>query len=260
MNIVKNWLSNNKDLFRILIILIILLISLGLFLSYFGKIGNSESFNVVLGISLGVFVGFFADAAKKDWDIYQQRKIFKKTVLKLLEQDAKSIFRTYEMWSDMRKTIGKPGTPPGIENYLPPSLEMKYWDKLSQKDDFLLLAEDEKFERILRSFWDFEKVAKLIEEATKGDKTDERTKQAYMFAMVMSQQTLTDKSHESFLTFFLTAKEIEEFVSSPEKYVSSYKELLPRLHLWLLAQYNHTNKNNDAYLIYQKLIRYETVL
>lgn len=211
MDKVKNWLSSNRDLAKILVILVILLILLGLFLFYFGKLGNSESFNVVLGISLGIFAGFFADAAKKDWDIYQERKTFKKTVFKLLEQDAKSIFRTYEMWGDIRKTIGKPGTPQGIENYLPPPLEMKYWDKLSQKDEFLLLAEDEKFENIFRRFWDFEKVARLIEEAGEGDKTDERVKQAYMFAMAMSQQTLEDRSHESFLNFFLTPDDIETY-------------------------------------------------
>jgi len=211
LNKVKKRLSDNGDFIKILSTLVVLLILLSLFLLFFGKLGDSESFNVVLGISLGIFAGFFADTIKKDWDMYQRQKTFKKAVFKLLEQDAKAIYRIYEMWGDIRKTIGNVGTPPGLENSLPPQLEMRYWDKLSRKDEFLLLAEEEKFEKIFRRFWDFEKIAKLMEEVGSGDISDERVKQAYMFAMAMSKQTLEDKSHELFLEHFLTEKEIEEY-------------------------------------------------
>lgn len=214
MRHVKNWLALNKDGLKVFIPLLILLVFLVLFLFYLGKIGNADSFNVVLGISLGVFVSFIADVSKKDWDKYQERKVFKRTVLKLLEQDAKSIFRIFEMWSGLRETIGKPGTPPGVENSLPPNLEMKYWDKLSQKDEFLLLADQNNFEEIFSWFWDIEKLKKFMMDVENGDVQDKKTKQSYMFAMAISLDFLKERSHEKLLKLFLGGKATEEYKNS----------------------------------------------
>jgi len=196
--------------------IIILIISCFLFLLFFSKLGNSESFNVVLGISLGVLLGVLADMSKRTIDAFSEKKIFKKTALRLLEQDAKNIFRMFEMWKGIRETAGKPGSPPDIDKILPPELEMRYWNKFSLENDFLMLAADPGFEDIFNKFWDFEKIEKLIKNS-KEEQDEGRRKQSYMFAMAISIQVITDGSHEDILKLFLEENELEEYKSNWRK-------------------------------------------
>src|ERR1700733_7153548 len=128
-----------KDWLKLWPILLTLLSAGGL-IFVFKELGSSESYNVVLGISLGVIMGFLVDLSKKTVDeVYSGRRL-RRTVKKLLEKDAKGVFRLFEMYKGLVASKDQPNAPPGIENFLPPNMEMPYWLKLTQRNDFLDLA------------------------------------------------------------------------------------------------------------------------
>lgn len=189
---------------------LLLLVVCFLFLYFFSRLGTSESFNVVLGISLGVLLGFLADISKRTFDDISKKETFRKSVLRLLEQDAKSVYTLFENFKGMIESAGQPNTPEGIEHAIPPNIEMRYWDKFSQRDDFLLLATEDPFSKIFRRFWEFEKLNKLIHDAQNVENETQK-KNSGMFAYAISRQVLKGKDHEYLLGLFLNTDELEEY-------------------------------------------------
>ena len=205
----KKMLGNFKKIMFLWPILFLIVVCF-LFLLFFSKLGANDSYNVVLGISLGVLMGFLADISKRTFDEYQRNKILKATALKLLEQDAKSVYRTFDLYNGMIDSKNHPNAPEGVENFLPPNLEMKYWERLSTRDEFLSLAAEDSFSKIFKQFWEFEKLNNLLKSVQEiGD--EKRKKNQYMIALAVSKQILEDKDHEKFLKLFLSAQEFDNY-------------------------------------------------
>ncbi len=77
--------------FAIPAILIIVTLS---FILKFIDVRNQEMSGVVLGVMLGVILGFAADLIKRGLDDLLKKQKLRKVSLKLLEEDAKGIYRT----------------------------------------------------------------------------------------------------------------------------------------------------------------------
>lgn len=187
-----------------------------LFLSIFSRLGASESYNIVLGISLGVLMGFLADLSKRAFDERQKDKILRKTALKLLEQDAKNVYRVFEMYKAIVASKNQPGAPEGVENFLPPNFEMKYWERLSTRDEFLSLAADDSFSKIFKQCWEFEKIDNLLN-SVKETKEEKQQKNFYMLALAVSRQIIEDNDHEKFLKLFLGESDFAKYKESLRK-------------------------------------------
>jgi len=198
-----------KDILMLWPILILLIIAY-LFLSRFSNLNNTESYNVVLGISLGIFMGFLADLSKKSIDGLLRKNKFENLAFKLLKQDAEEIYRIFELYKGIIGSKDKPGAPPGVENFLPPALGMKYWKKLTGRDEFLDLAAQSPFSEIFNDFWGYEKLNNLIE-LVKNESDKKLVKGEYMIALAISKEMIKTGEHEKFLKTFITEKEFVEF-------------------------------------------------
>jgi len=156
---------------------------------------------------LGVALGFVADFLQKRLDEYQKLINIKNTALSLLKNDAEKIYRSMDLLKSARKN--KNSAPEevrkALETSLPPSFELRYWKRLNQNNDFLLLGSEEPFRSIFNDLWDFEVINEQIEKAKKEDK------QAYMFAMAMYNHNLEINQHEALLKKFMTNEELEDF-------------------------------------------------
>lgn len=185
-------------------------------LSYFNKPGNSDSYNVVLGVTLGVVMGFLVDLSKRTLDQFHSEARLRRTARKLLEQDAKSIYRTFELYKGLIASKDQPNAPPGVENFLPPTLEMRYWGKLTNRDDLLDLASEKPFDKWFKRFWELEKVNELIKSLR--EKTAEDVDKAkYGVALAISRQIIRDNDHEKLLRLFLTKEEFESYKANWSK-------------------------------------------
>lgn len=197
----------------------ILLLALFLFLiSRITGYQDTETTRVVLGITLGVALGFIADILKRSLDDYNRRRILQKGAVALLKNDAENIYRSAENYisavasvdtapQEFRDEIRK-----AIEIQLPPPLELRYWDRLNQNNDFLLLGSTKLFNKIFNALWEMEKINQLISLAVA-----KQDKQAYMFAKAIYDTFLKERHHEKFLRQFMTSKELKEFKENWKK-------------------------------------------
>lgn len=193
----------------------ILLLLIFLFLAY--RIAgswnwNSETTKIALGVMLGVALGFVADFLQKRLDEYQKVADLKRTALSLLKNDAEKIYSSMELLKSARENKDKAPKElqEVIEKGLPPSFELRYWKRLNQNNDFLLLGSEEPFKSIFNDLWDLEKINDQIEMAQKQDK------QAYMFAMAMYNHSLEVRHHEKLLSRFMGIKDLEDFKQNLE--------------------------------------------
>ena len=170
-------------------------------------INSAERFNTVFGIALGVLLGFVADISKKTLDKFQADKKIKAIAFKLLREDAKSIFKTMEVYS---LAINSTGAPQGIRSMLPPELELTYWNFLSKKEDFLVLATEDNFTEIFDSFWSIEKLNSLILQVKK-EQDQQQKKSGAMISVAVYQQSVKDKFHEKIIKYFMSDSEFKDF-------------------------------------------------
>jgi hypothetical protein len=110
----------------------------------------------------------------------------------------------------MIKSANQPNAPKGIEHAIPPKFEMRYWEKLSQRDDFLLLATEPLFSTLFKWFWEFENLNSLIYSARVSEDETEK-KNARMFAYAISRQILKDEGHITLLGLFLDSEELTTY-------------------------------------------------
>lgn len=172
-----------------------------IFLFKLSNIRDAQTFQIVIGIVLGVVLGFTADITKRSFDEYQCKMRLRKSSLKLLENDAKGVYRTFWQYENMQKSKNLPFN---AQSCLPPKLDLKYWSLLKNEKDFLLLASKPPFDKIFESIWELEKINDQIEKAHGGDK------QAQSFAIAFYKATIQEKYHKKLLLFFMTLNEIEE--------------------------------------------------
>jgi len=177
-----------------LVLTIILLLTLT-------DIRNQQVFQIVLGVMIGVILGFIADISKRGFDNLQKKVKQRKMALKLLEEDAKSIYRTIWLWDRLQKANQ---IPDDVKQSIPPKLDLKYWNILKEKEDFLILAAEEPFDNIFKEIWEFEEINAQINLAKKGNK------EAAGFAKVFYKTCVEKNSHKKLFLFFKTEQEIEE--------------------------------------------------
>ena len=182
-----------------------------LFLFLASRISNykdPEAIKVVLGIMLGVSLGFIADIIKRSLDDYSKKEILRKTALALLKDDAEKVYRSMQSIKEMRANVA--AAPKDIQEaimrQLPPELELRYWKRLNQENDFLLLGSTEPFKTIFSELWEIEKINEQRALALT------QNEQAYMFAMAMYNTSLEDNLHQNLLKNFMSEHELTKFV------------------------------------------------
>lgn len=199
----KYWILEILKTFSMPAILILIIIVV---LTRFIDINNQEISYIVLGVMLGVILGFTADLMKRGFDNLAETQRLRKIYLKLLEQDAESIYRNVYLWDLFQKqdNIAKKD-----KAHIPPEIDLKYWNLLKQDKEFLMLAANEPFNEIFYIMWDFEKINYEIELAKRGNKM------AFQLAIALYQITVKDEIHKKLLLMFKTEQEIKKI---DEKY------------------------------------------
>ena len=194
----KYWILEILKTFSMPAILILIIIVV---LTKFIDINNQEISYIVLGVMLGVILGFTADLIKRGFDDLSKTQRLKKISLKLLEQDAESIYRGIHLWSLFQKASD---IPMEAKASIPAEINLKYWNFLKQDKEFLMLGANEPFNKIFYIMWDFEKINYQIEWAKRGNKG------AFQLAIGLYQLTVKDEIHKKLLLMFKTEQEIEE--------------------------------------------------
>ena len=193
----KYWILKILRAFAIPAILIIVTL---FFILKFIDVRNQEISGVVLGVMLGVILTFAADLSKRGLDDLKKQKL-RKVSLKLLEEDAKGIYRTIWIYDRIMKNekISKK-----FKGVIPPELTLKYWKNLKESSEFLMLGAEEPFDKIFEKMWNFEQINEQIALAKQGNQ------EASVFAQTFYRVTIDEQSHKKLLLFFKSEKEIEE--------------------------------------------------
>jgi len=186
--------------FAIPAILIIVTLS---FILKFIDVRNQEMSGVVLGVMLGVILGFAADLIKRGLDDLLKKQKLRKVSLKLLEEDAKGIYRT--IWLCDRAMKDEKRLKEVQGHILPSELNLKYWKNLKESNEFLMLGAEEPFDKIFEKMWNFEQINEQIALAKQGNQ------QAGAFARAFYKVATDEQFHKKLLLFFKSEKEIEEF-------------------------------------------------
>ncbi len=194
--------------FAIPAILIIVTLS---FILKFIDVRNQEVSGVVLGVMLGVILGFAADLIKRGLDDLLKKRKLRKVSLKLLEEDAKGIYRTIWVYDRMMKNEETRNEFKGVT---PPELSLRYWEKLKESSEFLMLGAEEPFDKIFEKMWNFEQINEQIALAKQGNQ------QAGAFARAFYKVATDEQFHKKLLLFFKSEKEIEEF----RKHIEAVKQ------------------------------------
>ena len=149
--------------FAIPAILIIVTLS---FILKFIDVRNQEVSGVVLGVMLGVILGFAADLIKRGLDDLLKKRKLRKVSLKLLEEDAKGIYRTIWLYDSMMKDEK---IPKEVKGNIPPELNLRYWKSLKESIEFLMLGAEEPFDKIFEEIWNFEQINDQIALTKQGN-------------------------------------------------------------------------------------------
>lgn len=180
---------------------ILVIVTLSFILKFIDVI-NQEMSGVVLGVMLGVILGFAADLIKRGLDDLLKKQKLRKVSLKLLEEDAKGIYRTIWLYDRMMKDEK---IPKEVKGDIPPELNLRYWKNLKESIEFLMLGAEEPFDKIFEEIWNFEQINDQIALAKQGNQ------QAGAFARVFYKVATDEQFHKKLLLFFKSEKEIEEF-------------------------------------------------
>ncbi|MBI4620522.1 MAG: hypothetical protein HY739_10215 [Desulfobacterales bacterium] len=205
----KYWVLEILKSFSIPFILIIVTV---FFIFNSIDVKNQETSRLVLGVMLGIILGFSADLTKRGLDDLLKKQKFRKISLKLLEEDAKSIYRIIWSYDRMMKS---PNTPPELKGHIPAELKLKYWANLKENNEFLMLGVEDPFNKIFEEMWNFEQINEQISLAKQGNQ------QAAIFARTFYKLAADEQSHKKLLLFFKSEKEIEEL---DKKYIDVAKE------------------------------------
>lgn len=183
---------------------IILLVATGAFLyAYGGGLGGAG-----IGLLVGVLLGFTVDMLKRGLDQFSAGRRLRVTARRLLEQDARDVFRATWLYESL---LASNSIDKEIKARIPPRFKLRYWTKLKNDNQFLLLAAEANFQDIFNAFFDIEEINDQIERAEKGDR------QGYMFARGFYQAHIKQKSHADLLGYFIGRKGVESFESGLKK-------------------------------------------
>jgi len=180
------------------------------------NIQNLEAGRIVFGIVLGVVLGFGADIAKRSYDDLIRERKLKKAAMKLLEEDAKEIYRTIWLWDRFMKS---PEMPEEAKRIIPAELNLKYWNRLKENNDFLMLAAEEPFTSIFKEMWKFEEINQQISLAKSGDSI------AGSFAVAFYKMSADEGLHRKLLLLFMSEQEINTL---DEKHIRASEEKFKR--------------------------------
>lgn len=193
-------IKNFFKFFSIPIIFSIIIVGLLIFLTS----KSVANFEIVFGIALGVVLGFIADIIKTAIERWTNHTKLVDESLKLLKEDAKEIYHTLKMYEAISTS---PNMPEGTNLVIPFDLEMKYWTKLNERNDFLYLASEKPFDEIFKSFWGVERLQGFIKLARENENNPKHRVASIQACKIF----LEDKKHDKLLELLLSKKEIEEF-------------------------------------------------
>lgn len=201
----KYWSSELLKAFAIPAIFIIVTL---FFMLSFVDVKSKDTSRIVLGVMLGVVLGFTADLSKKGLDDLLKKQKLRKTSLKLLEEDAKGLYRMCWAYANLIRSQTQ------MQPRLPPEYNLRYWKALQKDNDFLMLGAEEPFGKIFKSMWGFEEINEQVLLAKKGDREAEN------FARGLYKLYVENESHKKLLLLFKTEKEIEEL---DKRYIEASK-------------------------------------
>lgn len=204
----KYSISEILDKFKIPAILILVVIGALLIFNI------REASDVILGVTLGVVLGFAADLIKKELDSLNRKQKFKEISLRLLGEDAESIYRTFWLWEWARKSFQRPKD---VKKLTPPMISLNYWDILKHDKEFLVLGVDSPFKQIFNCMWSFESTNSEIKLAKRGEEED------INIAVRTFDNTTKEKYHKRLLLLFKTEQEIKELEEKYSRSVNTKK-------------------------------------
>lgn len=209
----RYWLPEALKVFAVpLILIIILFFALPRFIDF----RNQELARIVLAVMLGVLLGFTADLTKRGVDDLSNKHKIRKVAKRLLEEDARGIYRSVWLWDKLQKDSNIPAN---LKGSVPPKLDLQYWDIMRKNSEFLMLAADAPFDDIFKAMLEFEKINEQIRLA-EGGKAE-----ACQFARAFYLLSMQEKSHKKLLLLFKTEREIEDL---DRKHIEASKERHPR--------------------------------
>jgi len=113
--------------------------------------------------------------------------------LRLLEEDAKDIYRIVWLWNSSPKS-----------DNIPPEFDLKYWNILKKDKEFLMLGVDEPFNEIFKMMWNFEKINYQIK-LSKNEYFRTYLGKSKFYRLIVMKG-----AHKQLLLMFKTEQEIEE--------------------------------------------------
>ena len=156
----------------------------------------------VVAIAMGVVLAFVSQVTLTQYDDFRKEYKLTRASLRLLKQDAISVYETVVMIEKNLDTVvpdlGK------LRDLAPPHLDMPYWDALKSDKDFLLLAQDDFFATSFQLFRSYDLVNNNLAAGLQGDK----------MSLNMSggafQQLREHGTHRTLVRRFVTKAELDE--------------------------------------------------
>ena len=181
------------------------LIILALWITLGGQ--DKSTHQAIYGLMFGVALGFSVDILKRSLEEIGKDRALKKTVQKILEQDAKDIYRTVWLYTSLLESDKVPSeVKEQVRKQIPPAFKLRYWKRIKENEDFLLvLGSDPWFNEVYGLFFDVEEINDQIERAQGADP------RAYQFAQAFYQTLIESKNHEELLEKFVGEKGVKEF-------------------------------------------------
>ena len=164
----------------------------------FVNIKGSEKSSVISGVVLGVLLGFIANLYQEGIIDISKDFQFRESVKKLLKADVEGVYRTVSLWENAIKDQEFSGG-------MPPELHLNYWNVLKEDKEFLMLANDDYFDKIFKEMWDFEQIDQEI-------KLENEDKNRPKFVLVWYREIIKDESPKKLLLLLgMTEQKINEF-------------------------------------------------
>jgi len=189
------------EILRVVLVPVILVLMVYLYLSKFTNVKDQETSGIILGAVVGVVLGFAANLIQDGFnDLYKKHQM-REVASKLLGEDVKGVYHTIWLWDNLMKN---PTVPEEIKRQIPPEFDLNYWNTMKEDKEFLMLGNNDPFDKIFEEMWNFEKINEQIKLAKQGDK------QAYQLAILFYKRVVDDGSCKKLLPYFMNKDQIEE--------------------------------------------------
>lgn len=207
-NIVGGKSTLFKEVAKATLVPLILITTVVILLAITVRSQDESTRGAIYGLVFGIALGFGLDMFKRGFDEARANLKLRSTAKKMLEQDARSVYKQTWLYDGL---INHPGVPEEVKSQIPPDYKLWYWNVIKRDKEFLSLASDEWFHDVFTNFFDVSEINEQIELAKRGDK------QSYQFAMAMYKLFIEENSHVELLEKFIGMKGVDEFHNELEK-------------------------------------------